>query len=67
MRGDIMYNSNTKATMNAATTRSIMKGNKSHQGSKKSQSEIVELNPPSEDMGEPGSFVSLQAKRSFGL
>lgn len=47
-----MYNSNTKATMKAATTRSMMNGRRSHQELMKSQSVIVELNPSSEDMGE---------------
>lgn len=47
-----MYNSNTKATMNAATTRSIMNGRRSHQELMKSQSVTVELNPSSGDMGE---------------
>jgi hypothetical protein len=54
-----MYNSNTKATTNATTTRSIMKGKRSHQELKKSQSVIVELNSSSEDMGEAGSSVSF--------
>lgn len=52
MRGDIMYNSNTKATMKAATTRSIIKGKRSHQELRKIQSVTVELNPSSGDMGE---------------
>lgn len=47
-----MYNSNTKATMKAATTRSIMNGRRSHQELMKNQSVIDELNPSSEDMGE---------------
>lgn len=52
MRGDIMYNSNTKATMKAATTRSMMNGRRSHQELTNSQSVIVELNASPEDMGE---------------
>lgn len=51
MRGDIIYNSNTKATMKAATTSSMMNGRRSHQELIKSQSVIAELNPSSEDMG----------------
>lgn len=47
-----MYNSNTKATIKAATTSNIMNGRRSHQELIKSQSVIVELNPSSEDMGE---------------
>lgn len=47
-----MYNSKTKATMKAATTRSMMNGRRSHQELMKSQSVIVELNPSSDDMGE---------------
>ncbi len=52
IRGDIIYNSNTNATMKAAITRSIMNGKRSHQELINSQSVIVELNPSSEDMGE---------------
>lgn len=50
MRGDIMYNSNTKATTKAATAKSMMNGRRSHQ--ELSQYVIVELKPSSEDMGE---------------
>ena len=58
MRGDIIYNSNTQATMNAATTNIMMKGRRSHQELIKSQSAIDELNPSSEDMGKAVDFVS---------
>lgn len=52
IRGDIMYNSKTKATMKAATTRSIINGKIGHQELMKIQSVTVELQPASVDMGE---------------
>lgn len=61
MRGDIMYNSSTKATMKAATTRSMMNGRSSHHELMKSQSAIVELNASSEDMGESCQSLACAA------
>lgn len=63
INGDIMYSSSTKATMKAATTRSIMKGRSSHQELKESQCESAEPRAFSEDMGQPDADdVSSQAK-----
>lgn len=63
INGDIMYSSSTKATMKAATTRSIMKGRSSHQELKVSQCESAEPKATSEDMGQPDAAdVSSQAK-----
>lgn len=47
-----MYNSKTKATMKAATTRSIMTGTIGHQELMKIQSVTVEPEAASGDMGE---------------
>lgn len=60
-----MYSSSTKATMKAATTRSITKGRSSHQELKDSQCESAEPRASSEDMGQPDAAdanVSPQAK-----
>lgn len=47
-----MYNSKTKATMKAATTRSIMTGRIGHQEPMKIQSVTVGFETASGDMGE---------------